>query len=128
MTAGETFAKRVFFWAGTYGLIALLPQYLLEGRIGRDFPPAINHPEYFYGFLGVAIAWQIAFLAISRNPARLRPVMVAAVVEKCTFVCSTTALFFASRVHPTMMLFALIDLILGTLFIISFLRCKESSD
>lgn len=125
MTSGETFAKRVFFGAGVYGLIALVPQYFFEAKIGRDFPPAINHPEYFYGFLGVAIAWQIAFLAISKNPIRLRPVMIAAVVEKYSFVCSTTALFIASRVPPEMMLFALIDLTLGTLFIISFLRCKE---
>ena len=37
----------------------------MEARVGRDYPPAITHPEYFYGFLGVAAAWQVAFLVIA---------------------------------------------------------------
>lgn len=28
----DVFARRVFFWAGIYGLIVLLPQYLIELR------------------------------------------------------------------------------------------------
>ena len=124
MNSGETFARRVFFGAGVYGLLALLPQYFLEGRVGRDFPPAITHPEYFYGFVGVALAWQIAFLAIAKDPLRLRPVMIAAVLEKASFAGSTLILFQASRVGLVMVPFALIDLLLGTLFLISFFRCR----
>jgi len=30
-------------------------------------------PDFYYGFVGVAILWQIAFLAIGRDPIRLRP-------------------------------------------------------
>ncbi|TWU23634.1 hypothetical protein [Bythopirellula polymerisocia] len=56
MAAGEKFAKRVFFWAGVYGVILLVPQFFLEAQIGRDYPPAITHPEHFYGFIGVALA------------------------------------------------------------------------
>ncbi len=52
----HTFAKRVFLVAGVYGLAVLFPQYFMEGQTGRDFPPPINHPEYFYGFIGVALA------------------------------------------------------------------------
>ena len=66
------FASRTFFIAGIYGLLALVPMYFLEGRIGRDYPPPINHPEHFYGFLGVAVAWQAAFLVIGRDPVRFR--------------------------------------------------------
>jgi hypothetical protein len=40
------------------GLLALLPQYFLEAGNGLDFPPAINHPEYYFGFIGVAVVWQ----------------------------------------------------------------------
>jgi hypothetical protein len=40
-----TFAKRVFLIAGVYGVLVLAPQYFLEARIGRDFPPPITHPE-----------------------------------------------------------------------------------
>jgi hypothetical protein len=48
-------AKRVFFWSGVYGLVVLLPMYLLEESIGRQFPPATNRPEQYYGFIGVAL-------------------------------------------------------------------------
>ena len=66
------FAKWVFLLAGIYGLLVVTPQFFLEQRVNRDYPPAITHPEYFYGFAGVALAWQVAFLIISRDPARYR--------------------------------------------------------
>lgn len=46
-----TFARRVFFIAAVYGVIVLVPQYFMEARSGRDFPPPITHPEHFYGFV-----------------------------------------------------------------------------
>ena len=46
------FAKRVYRVAGVYGFIAIVPLYFMEGRIGHDTPPAITHPEYYYGFVG----------------------------------------------------------------------------
>lgn len=125
MTASESFAKRVFFWAGTYGLVVLLPQYFLEAQIGRDYPPAITHPEHFYGFIGVALAWQIAFLAISRQPRRLRPVMVAAAIEKFLFAASTAMLLVSDRAPAPLGLFAAIDALLGILFLLCFFRLKE---
>ena len=53
------FAKRVFFIAAVLGVIVLAPQYFMEAKVGRDFPPPITHPEHFYGFIGVALAWQM---------------------------------------------------------------------
>ena len=79
------FAKRLFSIAGVYGLLTLLPQYFLERKIGRDFPPPISHPEFYYGFIGIAVAWQILFLIIASDPHRYRAAMLAAVVEKATF-------------------------------------------
>lgn len=76
------FAKRIYLLAGIYGLLVLLPQYFWESRNGLNFPPAINHPEYYYGFIGVAVAWQIGFLIISRDPTRYGPLMIATVIEK----------------------------------------------
>lgn len=75
-------ARRVFFWSGVYGILVLFPMYFLEDRIGRDFPPATNHPEQYYAFLGVALAWQFAFLVIAKDPLRYRPLMVPAIAEK----------------------------------------------
>ena len=38
------FARTAFLIAGVYGLIVLLPMYLLEENTGRNFPPPITHP------------------------------------------------------------------------------------
>ncbi|MCK6460150.1 MAG: hypothetical protein L6Q95_09685 [Planctomycetes bacterium] len=76
------FARRVFFWSGIYGILVLLPMYFLEARLGRDFPPPTSRPEQYYALLGVALAWQLAFLVIARDPARYRPLMLPAVAEK----------------------------------------------
>ena len=54
------FSKIVFRTAGIYGLIVLLPQYFMQAKNGQDFPPAITHPEYYYGFIGVGIAFQFS--------------------------------------------------------------------
>jgi hypothetical protein len=43
--------------------------------IGQDQPPAITHPEFYYGFVGVATTWQVTFLIIRRDPKRYRPLM-----------------------------------------------------
>ena len=120
------FARRTFQIAGIYGLLALVPMYFLEGRIGRDFPPPITHPEYFYGFLGVAVAWQFAFLVISRDPVRFRPLMIPAVLEKATFGLAAVALWLGGRVPAPVLAFGLIDLTLGVLFVVAYLRTPPS--
>jgi hypothetical protein len=112
----------VFFWAGIYGIAVLAPQYLLEDRIGRDLPPPLNHPEYFYGFVGVALAWQLAFIGISRDVVRFRPLMLPAVADKLLFVASTAALYFAGRVAAPVVGAAAVDFLLGILFIVSYVR------
>jgi hypothetical protein len=116
------FARRVFLVAGIYGLIVLLPQYFMEGRTGRDAPPPITHPEYYYGFVGVAVAWQLVFLLVARDPVRYRPIMLAAVVEKASFAAATIALHLAGRLGTQMLVAGLIDLVLGALFVVAYVR------
>lgn len=116
------FAKYSFLIAGIYGLIVLLPQYFMEAKNGRDFPPAITHPEYYYGFIGVGVAWQIAFLIIAKNPARFRPLMIAAIVEKASFAVAVIPLFLLQRVSTNIFAASLIDLFFGALFVISFFK------
>jgi hypothetical protein len=119
-----TFARWVFRIAGIYGLVALLPLYFLESRIGRDQPPAITHPEYFYGFVGVAVAWQVAFLVIARDPARYRPLMIPAILEKATFVLAVGALAAREGVPGPIVAGALGDLTLGVLFAAAYVRTR----
>jgi hypothetical protein len=67
---GIAFARRVFTLAGLYGVLVLVPQYFMEDQVGRDFPPPITHPENYYGFIGVALAWQVLFFILARDPVR----------------------------------------------------------
>ena len=92
------FAKRVFLVAGIYGLIVLLPMYLMEAKTGRDYPPPITHPEYYYGFIGVGVAFQVLFLVLSTNPLRYRPMMIPAMIEKFSFVIAAIILFLQNRI------------------------------
>ena len=113
--------------AGIWGILVLTPLYFLEKRTGIDHPPAITHPEYYYGFVGVALAWQVLFLVIARDPERFRPAMPAAMIEKLAFVISTYSLFALGRVDSTMVAAASADLILGTLFAISFFKTGQKA-
>jgi hypothetical protein len=121
------FAKRVFFIAAVYGLIVLLPQYFLEAKTGRDFPPAITHPEYYYGFIGIAVAWQIVFLIVSRDPLRYRPLMPVGVVEKVVFGVPAIALYVTGRLSEQMLAAGILDLILGVLFVMAYRRTAAAS-
>ena len=109
--------RRVFTAAGIYGLIVMLPQYFLAARIGNDTPPAITHQEYFYGFIGLAVAWQFVFLLIGRDPDRYRPLMIPAVLEKLAFGVPAIVLYMQGRLAGSVLVFGLIDLTLGTLFV-----------
>lgn len=115
-----TFAKWVLRCAGIIGILLVAPFYFIEAQIGRDLPPAITHPEYYYGFVGVTLAWQVAFLIMSSDPLRYRPLMVAAMLEKGTYAAAAIWLFALGRI-PTMVLGAgLMDLTFGILFVIAY--------
>ena len=118
----DRFARRVYTIAGIYGLLVMFPQYFLEKKIGRDTPPPITHPEYFYGFIGIVLVWQIAFLVIARDPVRFRPLMPVTVLEKLVFAVPVMILFAQGRVAPAMLFFGGIDLVLGALFFLSYRR------
>ena len=119
------FAKLVFLLAGIYGLIVVLPLYFFEEKTGRDYPPPITHPEYYYGFVGVTAAWQILYLLISTNPIRYRPIMIPPMLAKGSFVIAVTILYLQGRVSATMLGASMIDLLLVVLFFIAYLRTPK---
>jgi hypothetical protein len=114
------FARTVFRWAGVYGLVVLLPLYFLEERIGREMPPAITHPENYYGFLAVTVAWQVMYLMISTDPARYRPLMPVAVLAKLGYFTTLLVLFALGRLAGVTLGVASGDLILGVLFAVAY--------
>ena len=127
MSPSESFARRVFFWAGLYGLMALLPMYALEAHIGRAFPPALNHPENYYGFIAVALAWQLAFIGISRDVVRFRPLMLPAIAAKFGFVLTILVLCLQGRVAAAAAVPVTADLLIGLLFFIAWRRTPKDA-
>ncbi|MBA3312835.1 MAG: hypothetical protein M3552_17615 [Planctomycetota bacterium] len=120
----ERYARWAFTVAGVCGCLVLAPQYFLEREIGLDHPPAITHPEYFYGFVGIALAWQIAFVIIASDPIRFRPLMPAAIVEKLSFAVATSILFGLGRLGQMLFLAGLLDLMLGIAFAWAYLTTR----
>jgi hypothetical protein len=116
------FPRLVFLVAGVYGLLALSPQYVLLDRIGRDTPPAVTHVEYFYGFVGIALVFQVVFLIISSDPIRYRPLMLPAVLENLSFGVPAIVLFMQHKIAATVLAFGCIDLLLGTFFLIAWIK------
>ena len=118
------FAKIVFMVAGTWGVVVLAPLYWLVDLTGHRYAPPTDYPQFFYGFLSVAMAWQIGFLVIASNPARLRPLMVAAVIEKLGFVLTVVVVHGQARLSSRDTLVIVPDLLLGILFVIALIKTQ----
>jgi hypothetical protein len=118
------FAKIVFYAAGIWGILVLTPLYFMFDLVGRQDPPPITHPGFYYGFVGVGLAWQVAFLIIATNPVRFRPLMIACMIEKFSYAMSLTVLYLQRRLHASDLTFAAVDLLLGVLFVAAFLKTK----
>lgn len=117
-------AQRVFLIAGMYGILVTVPLFFMEESLGREFPPVITHPELFYGFACVTLAWQFAFLIISRDPERYRLIMLPAIFEKWSYAVAVIWLFVDGRIPAITLGFGLIDFCLGLLFLLSFAKTK----
>jgi hypothetical protein len=119
------FAKVVFWVAGIWGVVVIAPLYFIFDLIGKQDPPAITHPGFYYGFVGCALAWQIAFLIIGREPVRLRPMMIPSMVEKFAYGIAVVALVLQGRTNQRDLVFAATDLVLGALFVTAYVKTGE---
>ena len=116
------FAKIVFTIAGVWGILVVTPLYFLVDVTGRRYAPPADYPQFFYGFLAVTIAWQLAFLVIGSNPVRFRPLMIPAIVEKAGYVITVAVLYSHGRISPAEASTAVPDCLLGLLFVAAFLK------
>src|SRR5262245_5717442 len=112
------FAKFVFSIAGAWGVLVLTPLYFLYDLNNP-------HPEFFYGFAGVAMAWQLAFFVIATNPVRFRLMMIPAIFEKLSYVLTLVVLYLQKRISLTESLPSIPDGILGLLFAVAFFRVRR---
>lgn len=117
-----TFAKVTFIGAGIWGIVVLTPLYWLVDVTGRQYSAPTDHPHFFYGFLSVAMAWQIAFLVIGTNPARFRPLMIPGILEKLGYVAGVAVLYWKARIPAIDAQAAVPDLLLALLFSVAFVR------
>ena len=121
------FAKLVFLIAGIWGVVALAPLYFMEHMVGNLTPPAVNHPEYFYGFVGVALSFQIVFLTIATDPVHYRPIMIGGMLEKFTFVIAVVVLYALGRISWMVLGGAAGDALLGVLFVIAYVKTAPAA-
>src|SRR6266581_604367 len=121
------FAKIVFWIAGIWGLLILTPLYFMFDLIGRNDPPPITHPGFFYGFVGAGLAWQVAFIFVATDTVRYRPLMIPSVLEKVGYGAAVIALVLQGRMHKSDLLFAGTDLFLGLLFVIAYFKTPRPS-
>jgi hypothetical protein len=120
------FARFTFIGAGLWGIVVLIPLYWLVDVTGRPYSPPTDYPQFFYGFLSVAMAWQIAFLIIGSNPPRFRPLMIPAILEKLGHVGGVTVLYWNARLSTIDAQAAVPDLLLAILFIVALARTPAS--
>jgi hypothetical protein len=120
------FARIVFWIAAIWGFLIITPLYFMFDLIGEKDPPPITHPAFFYGFVGLALVWQIAFIFIARDPIRFRPMMIPATLEKLVYAVPVIILVLQKRMHPTDLIFSAIDIALGVLFFAAYLSTPRS--
>lgn len=114
------FAKIVFWIAGIWGFLVLAPLYFMFDMIGRQDPPAITHPGFYYGFIILGLAWQVAFFVIARDPVRFRLMMIPSMVEKFGYGASLLVLYLQHRLHASDLVFGGVDVLFGLLFLLAF--------
>ncbi len=120
------FARIVFVVAGLWGLAVLTPFYWLVDVTGRRYDPP-TYPHFFYGFIAVALVWQIAFLVIGSNPTRFRTLMILAILEKFGYVATLAVLYGQGRIAPADAAAAVPDGLLGLLFMLAFVKTRAVS-
>jgi len=117
-------ARAAFIGAGIWGIAVLTPLFWLVDVTGRRYGPPMDYPQFFYGFLSVAMAWQVAFLVIGSNLARFRSLMIPSIAEKLGWVVTVAVLYGRGRIAAVDAQAAIPDLLLGLLFIAAFAKSR----
>ena len=117
-------ARWIYLIAAIYGIVVLVPGFFLEKLVDA---PALTHPEFYYGFYGSALVWQLMFLAIARDPLKLRPLMPITFLEKLAFFVPSLALCFSGRLPISGPLIGgMIDGVLLVLFVFAWWSSRNA--
>jgi len=121
------FARVVFLGAGIWGIAILPPLYFLFDTIGSQHASPITYPQFYYGFTGVAMAWQFAFIVIGWDPIRFRLMMIPSMAEKLIYGLTMGILYGQGRMTFAELLPVFPDLLICALFAVAFAKTSESS-
>jgi len=119
------FAKAVFWVGGAFGVVLLTPLYFMFDLAGRLDPPPITHPQFYYGFVGVALVWQFVYIAIGADPLRFRPMMILSALAKGSYVGALLVLYLQERISPMQAATGTPDALLMVLFVTAFLKTRR---
>jgi hypothetical protein len=116
------FARITFYIAFVWGILILAPLYFMFDLIGRQDPPPITHPAFYYGFVSVGLAFQFVFVVIARDPERMRPMMIPSVLEKFGHGATLLVLYLQNRLHVQDLALGGVDVLFGVLFLAAFFK------
>ncbi len=125
----QSIARIIFALAALYGIPVLLLGLSGEAQFNAAMPPAITHPEFYYGFHGVALVFQLIFVLIAIDPVRYRPLMLVAVLEKLAFFGPALWLNSSGRLAEGGPFFgAMIDGVWALLFLLAWALTRPKRD
>ena len=107
-------ARRIFIGATIWGVLIVTPLYFMEGYYASRYGG--GQPLWYYGFTGVTLAWQFAYLLCGLDPVRYRPLMPIAMAAKLSFGLAAIVLLQSGRIPFELWLITTPDLILVALF------------
>jgi hypothetical protein len=118
------FARIVFGIAGVWGILVLTPLFFLVDLTGRKYAPPSSYPHFFYGFFALATVFQFVFFIIASDPARFRPMIIAAILEKAVYVTVCAVLYSRGQITLADASTCFADCILGILFICAYFTTR----
>jgi hypothetical protein len=120
------FAKYTFWLAAIYGILVTAPLFFSEQKLGIEYPPPINHAEYFYSFAAVTLVWQILFIFVALNPARFRFIMPFCILEKLSLLPAFFIMFPQGRFPALWIPLMVVDLAFAVGFFVAFRKTREN--
>ncbi len=121
------FAKIVFAIAGVWGILVLTPLFFLVDLTGRKYAPPSSYPHFFYGFFALAMVFQFVFFIIASDPARYRPMIIAAILEKAVYVTVCAVLYSRGQITLADASTCFADCILGILFTCAYFTTRPKT-
>jgi hypothetical protein len=119
------FASVVFRIAGAWGILVLLPLcFMFAGT--SDLTATFSYPQAYFGFMGVTLAWQVAFFVIGSDPARFRPFIAVSILEKIVYIAAIIVLLSMGHVSGAQATSAIPDAILCGLFVAAWTKTRPA--